>query len=60
MENNNRKDALEWWRGMSMDDQYDWAKRVYPTWKFVMVSSSSSMIERIYNRYKNKQNETGV
>jgi len=49
---NNRKDALEWWNTLSFDDQWDWAKRVFPTWKFGMVSASSSMIERIYNRYK--------
>ena len=53
---NNRKDALEWWNTLSFDDQWDWASRVFPDWKFRIVSSSSSMIERIYNRYKNKQN----
>ena len=48
----NRELALSWWRSLSIDEQYNWAKRVFPTWKFTMVSASSSMIERIYNRYK--------
>ena len=48
----NRELALSWWRSLSIDEQYNWAKRVFPTWKFGMVSASSSMIERIYNRYK--------
>lgn len=54
MENTNRQDALSWWRSLDIDEQYEWSKRVYPTWKFSMVSASSSMIERIYVRYKNE------
>ena len=48
----NRELALSWWGSLSIDEQYNWAKRVFPTWKFAMVSASSSMIERIYSRYK--------
>jgi hypothetical protein len=48
----NRELALSWWGSLSFDEQWVWSKRVFPTWKFSMVSASSSMIERIYNRYK--------
>lgn len=49
---NNRTDALSWWESLDWDTQYNWVKRVYPDWKFRIVKSSPSMIEKIYNRYK--------
>lgn len=57
-----RDQALRWWRKLSIDDQYEYAMKVYPDWKFNMIASSSAMIEKIFNRYgkDNGKNERKV
>lgn len=59
MENETRKEALEWWHGMDAKDQVDFVemwKNSDPseqydnrkTWDLMMIQSSSSCIEQIY------------
>jgi hypothetical protein len=55
METENKQNAMIWWESLHIDSQYELASKVYPTWKFKVVSASHLMIERIYNQYKNEK-----
>lgn len=46
---NNRQLALEWWRGLRKETKTKLAAKHKPNWNFVMVNSSSSTIEFIFN-----------
>lgn len=44
----NRQSALKWWRDLSHLEKEEFAKRHFPNWSIMMVSASSSKIQRIW------------
>lgn len=45
-----REKALKWWRSFSELDQKYLAMRVFPDKSFIEVSTSSNLIERVWNK----------
>jgi len=45
-----REEALQWWKKLSVDQQFEYANKVYPDWRFNMIASSQAMIEKIFNK----------
>jgi hypothetical protein len=47
-----RELALQWWRSMGESQQKVLAKSVFPDKEFFLISSSSSNIQRIWEKFK--------
>lgn len=48
-----RQFALKWWRELSFSEKQEFAKKHFPNWSFIMVSASSSKIQKIWENETN-------
>lgn len=53
---NNRARALEWWRGLTQDQQNDMVKKYFPDYSFILISTSTYKIEIMWETeiYRNR------
>jgi hypothetical protein len=45
--------ALSWWRGLSLQEQKNLVDKHFPTKDFILISTSSSRIEEIWEKEQN-------
>ena len=50
MSQETRKEALSWWRGLGINDQKDLVEKHHPHEHIVLITSSSSKIERMWQK----------
>lgn len=53
----NREKALDWWKNMEMDQQIELSKKYFPNKDFLLITTSSSRIQFIWEKEHLKEDQ---